>query len=117
MIFLGREITEQRNYGDDVADLIDQEVNGIIKEAYDTAKRILTENRERLDYISSILIAKEGLEGKAMEEAFTGPMNGKGEPKEVVSSIEESADEGSVTTSAAKKAAPGNLQLRLVARA
>ncbi|MDD5486748.1 MAG: ATP-dependent zinc metalloprotease FtsH, partial [Dehalococcoidales bacterium] len=49
MIFLGREITEQRNYGDNIADAIDREINDILNEAYDTAKRLLNENRDRLD--------------------------------------------------------------------
>lgn len=106
MIFLGREITEQRNYGDDIADMIDKEVNGIIKEAYDTARRILSENRERLDYISGILVAKEGLEGKAMEEAFSGPMNGKGQPVEVAQSVNKTEVEHSGDLKAPKKEAP-----------
>ncbi|MDD3265459.1 MAG: cell division protein FtsH, partial [Dehalococcoidales bacterium] len=106
MIFLGREITEQRNYGDDIADMIDKEVNGIIKEAYDTARRILSENRERLDYISGILVAKEGLEGKAMEEAFSGPMNGKGQPVEVAQSVNKTEVENSGDLKAPKKEAP-----------
>ncbi|NLE89971.1 MAG: ATP-dependent metallopeptidase FtsH/Yme1/Tma family protein, partial [Dehalococcoidales bacterium] len=100
MIFLGREITEQRNYGDTIADVIDQEVNDIINEAYDTAKRILTENRERLDHISNLLIAKEGLEGKEMEEAFTGPMNGKGESAEIAASAAEPSVDDDVTITA-----------------
>ncbi len=83
MIFLGREITEQRNYGDNIADAIDREINDILNEAYDTAKRLLNENRDRLDHISNLLIAKEGLEGKEMEEAFSGPINGKGESGDI----------------------------------
>ena len=108
MIFLGREITEQRNYGDTIADIIDQEVNAIIQEAYDTAKKILTENRKRLDHISSILIVKEGLEGKEMEEAFTGPMNGKGEAKDIPSNESGTfEDEGATKGKATPKSASG----------
>jgi cell division protease FtsH len=77
MVFLGREITEQRDYGDKVADAIDQEVNDLIQESYETAKRVLTENRARLDYVSGILVHKEGLEGDEMERAFTEPMDGR----------------------------------------
>jgi cell division protease FtsH len=77
MIFLGREITEQRDYGDKIADSIDEEVNAIIMEAYETAKHILTEHRDRLIHISNLLLEKEGLEGKEMEKAFNEPLNGK----------------------------------------
>jgi cell division protease FtsH len=77
MIFLGREITEQRDYGDTIANAIDEEVNALICEAYETARRLLTENRDRLDHITNLLVTREGLEGKDMEKAFNEPLNGK----------------------------------------
>src|SRR3989304_5655736 len=51
MIFLGREITEQRNYSEKVAEEIDEEVRHIIDRAYATAKQVLTENRAKLNEI------------------------------------------------------------------
>jgi len=77
MVFLGREITEQRDYGDRIADVIDDEVNAIIGEAYETASRILNKNRERLIHISNLLMTREGLEGDELEKAFSEPLNGK----------------------------------------
>ena len=98
MIFLGREITEQRDYGDKIADSIDEEVNAIISEAYETAKTILTENRDRLIHISKLLVTTEGLEGEEMERAFNGPLNGS-EPVEAASDVD--SDSGAAVSSGA----------------
>jgi len=67
LIFLGREISEQRDYGDKIADLIDEEVNRIISEACETARRILAENRARLIQIAQKLVVQETLEGEELE--------------------------------------------------
>jgi cell division protease FtsH len=56
MVFLGREITEQRDYGDKVADQIDTEVNRIIKTAHDTALKILKENKDKLIQLAKTLL-------------------------------------------------------------
>ncbi|MBA7649125.1 ATP-dependent zinc metalloprotease FtsH [subsurface metagenome] len=70
MVFLGREIAEQRDYGDKIANLIDEEVYNIIQQAYETAKSILVENKQRLNYIAEKLIVQETLEGKELEAMF-----------------------------------------------
>ena len=70
MVFLGREISEQKDYGDKVADTIDEEVNKIIRNAHRTAKRILTENKLALKRTAEELIAKETLEGDELEALF-----------------------------------------------
>ncbi|MBA7602366.1 ATP-dependent zinc metalloprotease FtsH [subsurface metagenome] len=62
LIFLGREIHEQRDYSEKIAEEIDKEVHGLIQRAYDTAKEILTENKERLKLIAERLIDKETIE-------------------------------------------------------
>jgi cell division protease FtsH len=67
LIFLGREITEQRNYSEKIAQEIDEEVHSLIEHAYGVAKTILTENKERLKKIAGELIAKETLEGETLE--------------------------------------------------
>ena len=72
MVFLGREISEQRDYGDKMADLIDNEVNRILKEAYDVAQKILAENKPKLIEIAQQLMEKETLDGKDLETVFTG---------------------------------------------
>ena len=70
MVFLGREITEQRDYGDNVADQIDSEVNRIISEAHATALRILTENQPKLVQLAKALLDKEMLEGPDLDAVF-----------------------------------------------
>ena len=74
MVFLGREIAEQRDYGDKIADLIDEEVHDIIQKAYQTAKEILGENKPRLKYIAEKLVAQETLEGEELEAVFGEPV-------------------------------------------
>jgi cell division protease FtsH len=74
MVFLGREIAEQRDYGDKIADIIDEEVHKIINNAYETARDILVKNRQRLNYIAERLVAQETLEGEELKTIFTGPM-------------------------------------------
>ena len=70
MVFLGREISEQKDYGDKIADAIDEEVNKIIRNAHQVAKRILTENKPKLIQIAEKLITQETLEGEALEALF-----------------------------------------------
>ncbi len=68
LIFLGREISEQRNYGDDVARQIDEEVHRIVSEAYETATHILETNRTVLDDMANSLLELETLEGERLAE-------------------------------------------------
>ncbi len=72
MVFLGREISEQKDYGDKVADIIDDEVDKLIQEAHETASKILTDNREKLTRIAQELITKETLEGEELDRLFGG---------------------------------------------
>ncbi len=86
MVFLGREISEQRDYGDKVANLIDEEVRAIIQQAYETAKDILTKNKDKLVSIAEKLIEQETLEGEALEAAFEGKSI-KAKPKKSAKAI------------------------------
>ncbi len=71
-IFLGRDISEDRNYSEEVAYAIDQEVKTIIDSCYLRAKNILTEDRELLDKITEILLDREILDGKEFEALMNG---------------------------------------------
>jgi len=73
MVFLGREISEQKDYGNKIADTIDEEVNKIIRNAHRVAKRVLTENKPKLKHIAEELIAQETLEGDELEALFNEP--------------------------------------------
>jgi cell division protease FtsH len=67
LVFLGREIAEQRNYSDEVAEEIDQEVRRIVEEAYRRARNILTTYRDKLDVIARHLIQVETIERPEFE--------------------------------------------------
>jgi len=72
LVFLGREISEQRDYGDKVADEIDEEVYAIIQRAYKTTKRILTRNKAKLRELAEELIARETLDEPELDRLFAG---------------------------------------------
>ena len=63
-IFLGRDISEDRNYSEEVAYKIDQEVKAIIDSCYLKAKTILTERRELMDKIAGVLLEREVLDAE-----------------------------------------------------
>jgi len=73
MVFLGREISEQKDYGDKIADAIDEEVSKIIRNAHKVAKKILTENKPKLIYVAQKLIVHETLEGEELDALLTQP--------------------------------------------
>ncbi len=66
LIFLGREISEQRNYSDEVAQQIDEEVRLLAGEAHERAREILMTNRAVLDDMANALIEIETLEGEQL---------------------------------------------------
>ncbi len=70
MIFLGREISEQRDYSEKVAQEIDDEVQNIVVEAYHTAKRVLLEHYPKLAQIARHLMAHETVEGPDLDRLF-----------------------------------------------
>ena len=74
LVFLGREISEQRDYSERFALEIDREVNKLIKDGYDAAKKILNENKQKLIQIAQRLIAEETLEGEELEALFSEPV-------------------------------------------
>ena len=67
MIFLGKEIREQRNYSEQVAAKIDEEVSFFIRNAEATAKKILQQKRKLLDKTAKILFEKETIEREEFE--------------------------------------------------
>ena len=73
MVFLGREISEQRNYSDEIAYLIDQEIRKLVDSAHERAREIITANFDKLELIATMLIERETIEGEELEELFDGP--------------------------------------------
>lgn len=70
LVFLGREIGEQRNYSEEVARTIDEEVRRLISQAHETALRILRENKDKLVALAKKLMEVETLEGPDLEALF-----------------------------------------------
>ncbi|MEA2087769.1 MAG: ATP-dependent zinc metalloprotease FtsH [Candidatus Caldatribacteriota bacterium] len=71
-IFLGRDISEQRDYSEEIANKIDKEVKKIIESAYTRAKDIITKNKRKLKKIARNLIERETLEGKDLDNLLNG---------------------------------------------
>ncbi len=76
MVFLGREISEQRDYSDAIAEKIDAEVQELINEQYKLAHQILNEHREELDLIAKTLLEVETLDA----EEFVALVEGREMP-------------------------------------
>lgn len=67
-IFLGREISQHRDYSESTAQLIDEEINKLIKEAYQRALKVLNENLDILHKLAELLLEKETVLGKELDE-------------------------------------------------
>jgi cell division protease FtsH len=78
LIFLGREISEQRDYSEAVAEQIDKEVRSLVNDAYDKAKRILLQYRDTLDTIARKLLEVETLSREEFEALFPPPIQKNG---------------------------------------
>lgn len=70
--FLGRDMMEDRNYSEEMAMAIDKEIRLTMEQAYDRAKSILGENREKMDMIVKVLLEKETLEREEFEALMEG---------------------------------------------
>ena len=71
-VFLGRDFGREKNYSEETAAIIDEEVKKIIDRAYATAKEILNQNRDKLDKIAAILIEREKISGEEFDRIFNG---------------------------------------------
>lgn len=74
LIFLGREISEQRDYSEAVAEKIDQEVRLLVNDAYKQARAILSKYRDRLDAVANRLLEIETLSRDEFEKVFPPPV-------------------------------------------
>jgi len=70
LVFLGREISEQRDYSESIAEKIDAEVHDLVRDAYARAKEILTEYRTSLDTIAQYLVEEETIDRETFEKIF-----------------------------------------------
>ncbi|HQO38457.1 MAG TPA: ATP-dependent zinc metalloprotease FtsH [Candidatus Omnitrophota bacterium] len=67
LVFLGKDLVEERNYSDDTARVIDEEVKHIVDDAYLKAKNLLANHREQLKALSTALLEKEVLDGEEVK--------------------------------------------------
>jgi cell division protease FtsH len=102
MPFLGREFSSEPDYSDEIAREIDDEIRRVVEDAHQTAKDILTDKRDSLDYISKILLEHETidaeqfvalLDGKPVEEVFDEAEEER-EPTQPAPEPEKAAREG-----------------------
>jgi cell division protease FtsH len=70
LVFLGREIGEQRNYSEQVAEAIDQEVRRLVDEAHRQARQIIRAYRAKLDEIAQFLIKNETIDAEQFQAMF-----------------------------------------------
>ncbi|MEO5940242.1 MAG: hypothetical protein ABIZ72_04795, partial [Candidatus Limnocylindrales bacterium] len=71
MIFLGRSMGEQRDYSDEVAKTIDEEVRAIIDHAYERAMDVLVTHRDKLNALAEKLVAEETVDSEGFEAIFS----------------------------------------------
>jgi cell division protease FtsH len=82
LVFLGKEIGEQRDYSEAVAEQIDREVRKIVQEAHGKATEVLTKHREELDRVAETLIDVETLDAGQFVALFEGTVDKMTEPSQ-----------------------------------
>jgi cell division protease FtsH len=101
-IFLGREFAQHKDYSEETAVLIDQEIRDIVTVAYDKAKNILTDNMNVLHALADALLERETLVGKEIDAIIAGDVAKSAEKKEEDSDSDKHADD--------ETTAPGDLK-------
>ena len=71
-VFLGRDLAQTKNYSEETAAIIDEEVKAIIDRAYNMAKEILAANIDKLHIVAGILLEKEKIDGEEFDRVFNG---------------------------------------------
>jgi cell division protease FtsH len=76
-VFLGKDFSTRKNYSEEMASEIDEEIRTILEDAYSTAEKLLTENIDMLHTIAKTLLEIETLDGEQFEALFTGAKTSK----------------------------------------
>ena len=84
-VFLGADLTAHKTYSEETAGMIDDEIRRLIKEAYDMAEKILTENDDKLERVAQALLLVETIDGAQFEALYTGEM----QPDDLKKSVDE----------------------------
>ena len=72
-VFIGRSMAQTKNYSEEVAALIDEEVKALIDKAYDRCGEILAAHRQELDFVADYLLKYENMDGDMFALVFTDP--------------------------------------------
>jgi len=72
LVFLGKELSEERNYSEETAQAIDAEARRLVEEQYQRATEILEMNRAVVENLVKVLLEKETLQGPELEEVLKG---------------------------------------------
>jgi cell division protease FtsH len=89
-VFLGREMGHERDYGESVATIIDEEVKRFVDDQYQRVKQLLTDHRPHMDAIVKVLLEKETLDAKEVEAIIQNTNRKLGRP----STSTDSGDDG-----------------------
>ena len=93
-IFLGREISQHRDYSEDTAEAIDEQVRNFVMQGYERAKTILTENKDALVRIAEALLERESLDAEEIQMLMNGePLKEKPAPAATPKKDEEEKSE------------------------
>ena len=71
-LFLGREVSRSRDFSEQTAQAIDEEVSRLVREAHDRARAILESKREAMETIVALLLEKETVDGRDIERIVKG---------------------------------------------
>ena len=72
-VFIGRSMAQTKNYSEEVAALIDEEIRALIDKAYDRCVEILSARRKELDFVADYLLKYENMDGDTFQLVFTDP--------------------------------------------
>ena len=96
-VFLGRDLHQQRNYSEQTAIAIDEEVHRIITESYDRAHTILTDKKDRLEAMAHALLERETLDGEDVLMILDGeelaPLEPAPEPQRAAAGVDDAVAE------------------------
>ena len=96
-IFLGREIAQHRDYSEETAKKIDEEINNLVEKAYNRAKKVLEENLDILHSLAERLLEKETVMGKELDELISSMKPGFEFPSKT-SEVEENGEAAKAET-------------------
>jgi cell division protease FtsH len=91
-VFLGREIAQHRDYSEATAQKIDEEINKLVSGSYNRAKTVLNENMDILHKLAELLLEKETVLGKELDELIVSLKPGVKLPSKGADETDESAD-------------------------